>query len=95
MNVIFKKPPHLSVSLDLGVHKSSKNVGGDRKVDEDELRLLVKAEEGEVVPQLHGLDGIFLLWNKNRVITTYQRMKIFRKKILYMEKTLNFTRANK
>lgn len=55
------KQPHLSVSLDLGVHKCPQNVGCDWKVDEDELCLLMKAEQGEVVPQLHRLNGIFLL----------------------------------
>lgn len=53
--------PHLSVSLDLGVNKSPQNVGCDWQVDEDELGLLVKAEQGEVVAQLHCLDGVLLL----------------------------------
>lgn len=62
----WKKPfphirPHLGVSLDLGVNKSPQNVGCDWKVDEDELGLLMKAEEGEVVAQLHCLDGVLLL----------------------------------
>lgn len=52
---------HLSVSLDLGVNEGPQNVGCDRKVDEDELCLLMKAEQGEVVTQLHGLNGVFLL----------------------------------
>lgn len=52
---------HLSVSLDLRVDKRAENVGRDGKVGEDELRLLVKAEQGEVVTQLHGLDGVLLL----------------------------------
>lgn len=52
---------HLSVSLDLGVNESTQNVRSDGKVDEDKLRLLMKAEQGEVVTQLHGLDGVFLL----------------------------------
>lgn len=55
------KQPHLSVSLDLGVNKSPQNVGCDWKVDEDKLRLLMKAEQGEVVTQLHRQNGIFLL----------------------------------
>lgn len=55
------KQPHLSVSLDLRVNKSPQNVGCDWKVDEDKLRLLVKAEQGEVVTQLHRLNGVFLL----------------------------------
>ena len=55
------KQPHLSVSLDLGVNESPQNVRSDGKVDEDKLRLLMKAEQGEVVTQLHGLDGVFLL----------------------------------
>lgn len=54
---------HLSVSLDLRVDKRAENVGRDGKVGEDELRLLVKAEQGEVVTQLHGLDGVLLLNN--------------------------------
>lgn len=54
---------HLSVSLDLGVNKSPQNVGCDGKVDEDKLRLLMKAEQGEVVTQLHRLNGVFLLNN--------------------------------
>lgn len=54
---------HLSVSLDLGVNKSSQNVGCDWKVVEDKLCFLMKAEQGEVVPQLHGLNGVFLLNN--------------------------------
>lgn len=54
------------MSLDLGVHKSPQNVGSDWKVDEDELGLLMKAEEGEVVAQLHGLDGVLLLWTRIR-----------------------------
>lgn len=49
------------MSLDLGVDKSPQNVGCDWKVDEDELGLLMKAEQGEVVPQLHCLDGVLLL----------------------------------
>lgn len=53
--------PHLFVSLDLGVDKSPQDVGRDGKVDEDQLRLLMEAEEREVVPQLHRLDGVFLL----------------------------------
>lgn len=54
---------HLSVSLDLGVNESPQNVGCDWKVDEDELCLLMKAEQGEVVTQLHGLNGVLLLNN--------------------------------
>lgn len=53
--------PHLFVSLDLGVDKSPQDVGRDGKIDEDQLRLLMEAEEREVVPQLHRLDGVFLL----------------------------------
>lgn len=53
--------PHLFVALDLGVDKSPQDVGCDGKVDEDQLRLLMEAEEREVVPQLHRLDGVFLL----------------------------------
>lgn len=53
--------PHLFVALDLGVDKSPQDVGRDGKVDEDQLRLLMKAEEREVVSQLHRLDGVFLL----------------------------------
>lgn len=49
------------MSLDLGVNKSPENVGCDWKVDEDKLGLLMKAEQGEVVSQLHGLNGVFLL----------------------------------
>lgn len=49
------------MSLDLGVNKGPQNVGCDWKVDEDELGLLVEAEQGEVVAQLHGLDGVLLL----------------------------------
>lgn len=49
------------MSLDLGVNKSPQNVGRDREVDEDELCLLVEAEQGEVVTQLHGLNGVLLL----------------------------------
>lgn len=57
---------HLFVSLDLGVNESPQNVGCDGKVDEDQLRLLMEAEEREVVPQLHGLDGVFLLLTKRK-----------------------------
>lgn len=49
------------MSLDLGVNESPEDVGCDGKVDEDELRLLVEAEQGEVVTQLHRLNGVFLL----------------------------------
>lgn len=49
------------MSLDLGINKSPQNAGCDGKVDEDELRLLVEAEQGEVVAQLHRLNGTFLL----------------------------------
>lgn len=49
------------MSLHLGVNKSSQDVRRDWKVGEDKLRLLMKAEQGEVVPQLHGLNGTFLL----------------------------------
>lgn len=49
------------MSLDLGVNEGPQNVGCDRKVDEDELCLLMKAEQGEVVTQLHRLNGVFLL----------------------------------
>lgn len=52
---------HLFVSLDLGVDKSPQDVGRDGKIYEDQLRLLMEAEEREVVPQLHRLDGVFLL----------------------------------
>lgn len=52
------------MSLDLGVNKGAQNVGSDWKVGEDKLRLLMKAEEREVVPQLHGLNGTFLLLTK-------------------------------
>lgn len=52
---------HLSVSLDLWVNEGPQNVRCDWKVDEDELRLLMKAEQGEVVTQLHALNGVFLL----------------------------------
>lgn len=55
------KQSHLFVCLDLGVNESPQDVGCNGKVDEDKLCLLVKAEQGEVVPQLHCLDGIFLL----------------------------------
>lgn len=58
------KRSYLSVPLDLGVNESPEDVGSDWKVGEDELRLLMKAEQGEVVAQLHGLDGIFLLFHR-------------------------------
>lgn len=61
------------MSLDLGVNKSPQNVGCDWQVDEDELGLLMKAEEGEVVAQLHCLDGVLLLLtrrNKNVNVST-------------------------
>lgn len=57
------------MSLDLGVNESPQNVGCDGKVDEDQLCLLMEAEEREVVPQLHGLDGVFLLLTKRRIMT--------------------------
>lgn len=56
---------HLSVSLHLGVDKGPQDVGGDGQVGEDQLGLLMEAEQGEVVPQLHGLDGVLLLCNTN------------------------------
>lgn len=34
---------------------------GDWEVGEDKLSLLMKAEQGEVVPQFHGLNGVLLL----------------------------------
>lgn len=59
------------MSLDLGVNESPQNVGCDGKVDEDQLRLLMEAEEREVVSQLHGLDGVLLLLTerKRRIMT--------------------------
>lgn len=33
----------------------------ERQVDVDELCLLMQAVQGEVIPQLHGYDGVFLL----------------------------------
>jgi hypothetical protein len=49
------------VSLDLGLDKGPQDVVGHRQVGEDELSLLVEAEQGEVVSQFHGLDSVFLL----------------------------------
>lgn len=54
---------HLSVSLHLRVDKGPQDMCGDRQVREDQLGLLMEAEQGEVVPQLHGLDGILLLYD--------------------------------
>lgn len=36
-------------------------MGCDWKVDEDKLCVLMEAEQGEVVAQLHRLNGVFLL----------------------------------
>lgn len=49
------------MSLHLGVDKGSQDVGGDWQVGEDELRLLVEAEQRKIVPQLHDLYGSLLL----------------------------------
>lgn len=53
--------PHLFVTLNLGVDKGSQNVRCERQVDVDELGLLMQAIQGEVIPQLHGYDRVFLL----------------------------------
>lgn len=58
---MISKQSYLSVSLNLGVDESPEDVGSDGKVGEDELCLLMKAEQGEVVSQLHGLNSTFLL----------------------------------
>ena len=50
------------MSLDLGVHESPQDMRRDGEVCEDKLGLLMKAEEGEVVQKLHGLNGILLLF---------------------------------
>lgn len=52
---------HLFVTLNLGVDKGSQNVRCERQVDVDELGLLMQAIQGEVIPQLHGYDRVFLL----------------------------------
>lgn len=52
---------HLFVTLNLGVDKGPQNVRCERQVDVDELRLLMQAIQGEVIPQLHGYDRVFLL----------------------------------
>ena len=49
------------MSLDLGLDKGPQDVVGHGQVGEDELGLLVEAEQGEVVAQFHGLDSVFLL----------------------------------
>lgn len=54
------------MSLHLGVDKSSQDVRCDWKVREDKLCFLVKAEQGEVVAQLHGLNSVFLLLEEKR-----------------------------
>lgn len=66
--------PHLFVSLDLGVDKSPQDVGRDGKIYEDQLRLLVEAEEREVVPQLHRLDGVLLLLETEKNIFFFQKL---------------------
>ena len=55
---------HLLVPLDLRVDKGTENVGRERQVDVDQLHLLVQTVQGEVAPELHGLDGILLLQKK-------------------------------
>lgn len=52
---------HLFVTLNLGVDKGPQNVRCERQVDVDELCLLMQAVQGEVIPQLHGYDRVFLL----------------------------------
>lgn len=52
---------HLFVTLNLGVDKGPQNVRCERQVDVDELCLLMQAIQGEVIPQLHGYDRVFLL----------------------------------
>lgn len=54
------------MSLDLWANKSPENVGSNWKASEDKLRLLMKAEQGEVVAQLHGLNGTFLLLSEHK-----------------------------
>lgn len=49
------------MTLNLGVDKGPQNVRCERQVDVDELCLLMQAVQGEVIPQLHGYDGVFLL----------------------------------
>ena len=64
--------PHLLVSLDLRVYKGTQDVGRDWQIGKDKLCFLMKAKEGEVVTQLHGLNGIFLLFTK-----TQKKEKLF------------------
>lgn len=52
---------HLFVTLNLGVDKGPQNVRCERQVDVNELCLLMQAIQGEVIPQLHGYDRVFLL----------------------------------
>lgn len=52
---------HLFVTLNLRVDKGPQNVRCERQVDVDELCLLMQAIQGEVIPQLHGYDRVFLL----------------------------------
>ncbi len=62
---------------------SMENVGCDGKVDEDQLCLLMKAEQGEVVSQFHRLNGVFLLKQKKKgyceIVATYQMMIIIQR----------------
>lgn len=49
------------MSLHLWVYKCPQDMRRNGQVCEYELALLVQAEQGEVVAQLHGLNGVFLL----------------------------------
>ena len=53
------------MTLNLGVDESPQDVRCERKVDVDQLSLLVQAVEGEEVPQLHGQDRVLLLRKKS------------------------------
>jgi hypothetical protein len=52
---------YLSVNLSLSAYKAGQYLRDQRQVSEEELCLLVKTQQREVVPQLHGDDCILLL----------------------------------
>lgn len=59
------------MSLHLWVYKCPQDMRRNGQVCEYELALLVQAEQGEVVAQLHGLNGVFLLqWVRDQSAVT-------------------------
>jgi hypothetical protein len=52
---------HLLVALDVRVDEGPEDVRGEGQVGVDQLRLLVQAVQGEVVPELHAVDHVLLL----------------------------------